>query len=829
MYIKCNYELRFRQIYKEIDMSLSCIYKDIQNYIDSFEKELTGRRNIPFEKVLYRFEGDEPTKKFYDDSSWQETRLPHDYAIAQGFDKNNITGGSGGYVVSGKLWYRIYPGKLDSSLRYTLDFDGAGGAVKLFVNDRYIGEHPNGTTPFWFDLTPYFDYDGHDVITILCDTTLQPYSRFYGGLGLVRRLRLIENGRMHLIPGSLHARVTDIGETAEIEVHSQVSYLRNEGYARIDRFEGESNRSATFTIKTEIIDSDGNVAAESVIPMCLVHCTGRYDKVQNLTIKAPKLWSPENPNLYKVHTRIYAVGMLMDEEIIPLGIRKLEKDPVKGLFVNGRFEKFKGVCLHQDSGYYGAAVPAKEWVRRLVTLKGMGCNAIRTAHHPFHDEFYAVCDYLGLYVMDEAFDEWHRGWPRNYTDSPYGKNTYGYYLYFDQWAKTDVELEIKRARRHPSVVMFSMGNEIPDFYYDDSPEVYNELKAVVKKLAPSLWVTEGSEGQCNLPLNEDMLACSDIVGINYSDLRYHEQFYRPIHAKHPDWVMVGSENSHQGQHWKEIEKQNYATGIFIWTGMDYLGESGGFESPVNYAEDFPLEAYSHGSFSGKLDITVQPRDQFYFHKSLWTEEPMIHASVLVNEYYPWHFYSKMETVPHWNWKNGETITLYIMTNCDEAAIVLNGKEIDRKKRDSDSGMPVEFKLKYAPGELKAVGYNGGKEVCTDILKTYKEAAKLVLTADSECISPEGDFANIQIELQDEDGTRVWASDRKVTLEVEGAEIFAMNSANLADPSMQHGADSYYLYRGRAQAAIVSGKEGTIRVKASCPGAEDAVIEINCAE
>lgn len=809
-------------------MELTRQFSAMKEYLDSFTDGLVSRKVTEFKSARFFFGDADPAFKAFDDSQWQSVDLPHDYAVTKGFDENRITGGSGGYVLSGIAWYRIHLGELNCHNRFTVMFDGTGGKCDIWINDIYLGTRPTCHAPFWFDITPHLAFDGTDVITVKCDTSLQPYSRFYGGLGLTRSVKLVENGRVHLIPGSLYARQFFKDDEAEIEVHSEVSFLRDESYARTDLFEGESNRTARFVVITTVIDEDGNVAGESVMPACLVHCTGNYKLKQKIVINDPVLWSPENPYIYKIHTKIASMGRIYDDEIIPLGIRKLEKSAETGVLINGSPVKFKGVCLHQDSGYFGAAVPMKEWVRKLTVLRNMGCNAIRTAHHPYSDLFYSVADRMGFFVMDEAFDEWHRAWPRNYSDSSGGKNTYGYYLYFDQWARTDIEAFCKRNRRHPSVVMFSLGNEIPDYYYDDSPEIYSELKAVAKKFAPDLWLTEGSEGQCNLPLNEDMLELSDIVGLNYSDLRYHEKFYRPVHDKHPEWVMVGSENSHQGQHWKEVEKQTYVTGMFIWTGADYLGESGGYNVPSVYAEDYKGKELCHGSNSGKIDLTLYPKVSYYYQKMMWNDEPMVYPCVKLAEYDPWHFGSRMQARALWNYEDGKKITLYVMTNCDEAEIFLNDVFVARAKNDPDSAMPIEQDMIYHPGVLKVVGYRSGKRVCENTLSTYSEPGIIEPCPDSVEIQSGGDMVTVQFELRDKNGTLCQLSDRALKISVDNGEIFAVTSGNLADPSCNFGTDEFTLYRGRAQATFRSCEKGDMVIHASCNGIvmDDLVITVS---
>ncbi|MBE5759322.1 MAG: glycoside hydrolase family 2 protein [Clostridiales bacterium] len=800
-------------------MDLTALYSKVQQYLDHFRNDLRARKIRTIKEADFYF-GERK-----EDAVWEKVRLPHDYAIRCGFDESRPTGGSGGYVISGIAWYRLYPGELDGHKRYTLCFDGTGGAADVWVNDRYMGPHPNGTVPFHYDITPYLQFDGSDVILVKCDTSLQPYSRFYGGLGLTREITLVENGRVHLMPGALNARMTKLDGKAEVEVYSEISFLRDELNARLDPFEGESNRSARFLVRTDIIDKDGNIAATNSLGECLVHCTATFKLTQKLTIENPILWSDEEPNLYRVHTQVFCGGKIVDDEIIPLGLRKLEKSPEKGLLVNGKATLLRGFCLHQDGGYYGEAVPMKEWVRRLSALREMDCNAIRTAHHPYPDLFYAVCDYMGFYVMDEAFDEWHRAWPRNYSDTKGGKNTYGYYLYFDQWARTDTKSAVIRNRRHPSVIMFSLGNEIPDYYYDDSVETYAELKAIVKKYAPDLWVTEGSEGQCNLPLNEDMLSLSDVVGLNYCEMRYHEKFYQPMHAKHPDWVMVGSENCDMGQHWREVEKQSYAIGMFFWTGIDYLGESGGSENPCVRADDFNGEKLCHASNSGKLDITLGKKAMFYYRKSLWAKEPMVYAAVKLREYDPWNFGSRMQARPLWNFEQGKKLTVYIMTNCEEAELILNGKKLGKYKNAPETAMPIEVDVDYIPGELKVIGYNKGKAVCENRIATYGEPKKLLIEPDCTKLSGAEDIVTLRFSLVDENGEVCQISDRKVTVEAENGELLAICSGNLADKQSWYGTNSYTLYRGTAQASFMSKDAGKMIIKASCEGAEDAMIEI----
>ena len=798
-------------------------------HVSSLYEDLSCRRVQPLRQG-WRFHFGEALgaqDPAYDDRAWSSVQVPHDYAITQGFEEGRPTTGSGGYVQSGVAWYRLHLDIPDGSRRYILHFDGVQQNAQVYLNGVFLGQHPNGATPFWYDVTPFANFGGDNVLCVRADSSLQPFSRFYGGLGICRDVALVETGPVYLRPFGLYAAVQTLSDTSvTIRVTADLGLGRNEALCRAVDGEGERNLSAPCQIRTRVYGPDGQCVSEGESRPATLTTTNRVTLQQELSWEQPQPWLPESPALYTVHTEVLSEGVVTDDSRIPLGLRVISYD-AQGFYVNGKAYKFKGACIHQDLGFYGAATPLKAWLRALTDLKDMGCNAVRTAHHPFPAVFYHACDVMGLMVMDEAFDEWHRTWRRSYSETPSGKNTYGYYLYFDQWAETDVAAMVLRDRNHPSVVLWSLGNEVPDFYFDDGVDVMRRLHDTVRRYDITRPTTEGAEGQCNLPLNEELLDVTDIQGLNYTDLRYREKFYDPMHDKHPDWLMVGSETTHQPYHWQAVARSPYACGQFIWTGIDYLGEAHGRKLPEAVAApDFTGKRLIFGSMNAPIDNIGQPRSAFYYRRSLWDETPMVHLSVNVGPFDPWQLFGLLPAVDAWNWRLGSLIHVYCFTTCEEVDVTLNGRPVAHLIRDPQDVMPLCFHINFEPGTLHAVGRIGEEIVCEHDLVTYGAPHHLSAEWDEAPLAAGGDTLEVLFTLRDEAGQVVQASDRQVTVRAEGAAaVEAMNAGNLSDPSNYY-ADHYTLYRGRVKALLRSGAQaGEATLTASCPGVPELTVTI----
>ena len=561
---------------------------------------------------------------------------------------------------------------------------------------------------------------------------------------------------------------------------------------------------------------------------------------QKITVSSPALWSLETPNMYSLHSVIVDKGKVLDEVTSSFGIRNIKYDVNKGFLLNGKHVKMNGVCLHHDAGSVGAAVPEAMWVRRLQLLKDMGCNAIRTSHNPVAPEFLDLCDRMGFLVLDEIFDEWKSG-----------KVKYGYSNYFDQWSQHDLVGFIHRDRNHPSVVMWSAGNEIGEQKQPKGYEILRPLIETFHREDPTRLVTTGNDniaadnGSARLPF----LQMLDIVGYNYVD-RWHERrelFYSIDRHDHPDWKMVGTESvsipgirgSYYGggfggidssvirpanmssviraeQLWKYVSIHDYVIGDFMWTGIDYLGEA-----------RWPNKNAS----SGVIDLCGFPKDAYYFYQSQWTPKPMIHL------------------FPHWNWEGNEGKVIQVMayTNCDSVELFVNGKSFGIKAlefpRQGNSGgwnrydrppvntttgdLHLVWDVPYEPGTLKAVGRKGGKVVVEEEIHTTGMPAAIRLSVDRNTINADpSDVAHVKVEVVDENGYVVPDANNLIQLTVEGAgNLIGFDNGNPRDSTSMKSSQRR-TFNGLALAVIQSdSKPGSIRVQASPPTFKGASLEI----
>ncbi|GLX65790.1 glycoside hydrolase family 2 TIM barrel-domain containing protein [Paenibacillus glycanilyticus] len=779
--------------------------------------------------------GDAPGAQasLYDDSAWRIVQLPHDDSAESDFDAAYP---ANGYVRSGVLWYRTSfasPQQHGGGKRYLM-FDGAAMNAEVWVNGRCLGTHPYAFTPFWHDLTPHLLPEGEEnILAVKVDASLQPFGRSYQGNGLFRRVQLIVTSPLHIDIWGVVARTETVdSEGAAISVATSVSagrYPETKWNAFVWQGNGMADNneiSKNCRLRTTILDpEDREVAiaeAEAIVPQF-----GKHRFEQQLRVLEPALWSPEQPNLYRVRSVLFVEDEPADDVLTPLGIRTLSFTAGDGFELNGVETKIKGVCLHQDAAIFGGAVQTPTWASRLAMLKEAGCNAVRTSHHPFPTEFYHACDYLGMMVMDEAFDEWRLGWDRGYSDSPYGKNVYGYYLYFDQWHETDLRAMLRRDRNHPSIIMWSVGNEIPDLYFDEGIPLLRRLVDICKEEDDSRPVTVCAEGNHLLPLREGIMDLVDVPGYNYVASREGDAYYERLHAERPDRALLGSETEFEPEHWKRIMQNRYVIGQFLWVGIDYLGEGAdvlGEDSALGNTFDISaLAGGRRGWGFGLIDSVGTPRGEYYYRRSIWSDEPFIGLAVKQPVPAAGETYAYMNSQLHWNWNEGERKTVYVFTNCDAAELFLNGRSLGVVEKDAESYRAIELDVDYVPGTLAAVGMNEGQRVCEDMLVTAGVAARLELSCDSDRLSADGrDFAELRIVVVDKDGRLVPDAAHLISVSVQGSgSLLGVYSADVTS-SENYRSSSCRAYRGIAAAIVRAGHEpGTIAIEVSAPGLASA--------
>jgi beta-galactosidase len=763
----------------------------------------------------------------FDDSGWRSLDLPHDWSIEGPYDESAPTGGRGGYLPTGIGWYRRAFTLPDGSQgrRVSIEFDGVYQNSDVWINGRHLGGRPNGYISFHYDLTPHL-VEGENVVAVRVDNSRQPNSRWYSGSGIYRHVWLTVTNPLHI--GHWGTYVT----TPEVDAASALVAVRT-------RIVNDGSGERHGTLRSAILDASGAELAGSEASFVLA-AGEETDIAQQFPVAAPALWSPDTPALYTLRTTVLdPSGRAVDETDTPFGIRSIAFDADRGFLLNGARVKMLGVNLHHDGGPVGAAVPEAVWERRLKLLMKMGVNAIRTAHNPPAPEFLDLCDRLGLLVMDEAFDEW-----------THGKVEYGYHRYFDEWAERDLVDFMRRDRNHPSVVLWSLGNEIGEQHAPGGHEVLRMLVEIAHREDPTRPVTTGNDhiyaddGATTL----EFLELLDVVGYNYVD-RWHERrelYAAPDRYAHPDWKLIGTESGpvwgtrgeysvgddpdrvqpwytvgmiRAEQLWRFVALNDYFAGDFMWTGIDYLGES-----------RWPRK----NSTSGQLDLVGFPDDGYFFYRSRWTEEPMIHL------------------FPHWNWpgREGRFIPVLAYTNCDAVELYLNGRLIGEKRlefpRQGTSGgwnsyerpqvfpttadLHLTWDVPYEPGVLRAVGKRNGEVVVTQEVRTAGSAAALRLSVDrSEIRAGIRDVAHVEVAVVDADGVVVPTANDLVRFTVEGpARLLAVGNGDPTDHS-PYQAQERRAFHGLLLAMIQSTNEaGVVQVRAQADGLEPASMEITVA-
>lgn len=743
-----------------------------------------------------------------DDSAWQEVTVPHDWAISQPFDLNMDmqwvqvkedgeaipklrTGRTGALPIFGVGWYRknLPITAADNSKRICVEFDGAMSASKIYLNGKYIGECPYGYSSFAFDVTDQVNFNGGDNVLAVRLENKPESSRWYSGAGIYRNVRLVKTNPTHVAHWGTYVTTPEI--TAKKAVVSVKTKINN------------STKDAKLT--TTVFDASGREVATVTTS---VTTGGESELEQRVTIQNPQLWSLENRNLYNAVSQVYVGKELVDRYETTFGVRTLRFDKDKGFFLNDKPIKMQGVCMHHDLGPLGAAVNHRAMQRQLEMLKEMGCNAIRTSHNPPDPYLLQLADEMGFLVQVEAFDEWKLG-----------KNKNGYNTSFDKWADRDLRSMIRRDRNHPSVVMWSIGNEIREQEDKNGKQVAQFLVDICKSEDPTRPTTAGFDRPVPAMTN-GLTDVVDLVGFNYKPF-----VYKSVHADHPNYVIYGSETastvSTRGEYkfpaaekkgawyWDyqmssyDLEYPNWAStpdtefeaqddnefifGEFVWTGFDYLGE------PTPYNEGTPAKS----SYFGIVDLAGLKKDRFYLYQSKWSDKPVLHL------------------LPHWNWEDreGKNIPVMCYTNYPKAELFVNGKSMGVKEKNNlskyDRYRLIWDNVTYQPGEIKVVAYDAsGRAVAQQVIRTAGEPAKIRLTADRSQISADGkDLSFVTIEILDRDNNLCPRSGNMLFFQVSGAgELAAVCNGNPID---QTSFSSNYMraFNGKMVAIVKSDLKG----------------------
>ena len=722
----------------------------------TFSESKAGREIIPFDEGWRFWLGDDPAAKQpgFDDSHWRTLNLPHDWSIEGPVNLPPSGENNGGYFTHGIGWYRKnFNAPLDKKV--VVEFDGVYMNSEVWINGQFLGRRPYGFIGFRYDLTEYLKKDGSsNIIAVRVDDSAEPSLRWYAGSGIYRHVRLITTEYTHFrLDGGITITTPEVSTDKAVV---KADYIIDPNFFTDQELRDWTKnpwkvkpQSKDIILRSSVLSSDGAVLATSESNLALQSMHPGQHASQQITLLEPRLWSNNSPNLYQLRSTLILDGRTLDETVTTFGIRKLEFDPDRGLFVNGKSVKLKGVCLHQDGGSFGNAVPTAIWAYRLGLLKEMGCNAIRTSHHPFAPEFYDLCDQLGFYIFDEAVDEWTRDWTLNYTENNRGKAKFGYHLYFNQWYETDLRAMLRRDRNHPCVILYSIGNEVPDQFNDDGWKIAKKLVDICHEEDPSRMATSACD-QSFVSSRNGFMDQLDIAGYNYIDRLYGDSTYVPEHRRFPHRLFLGTETSGQIHYWLGVRDNDYVIGDFIWTGIDYLGET----------DSLP----KRGNNSGFLDLAGGKKPGFFQRSAYWNDKPVLQLFVFTGEK-PKHPWYSNPALFKWNWPEKSELTVRAATNCDEVELFLNDHSLGRKAVSHDV-YACDWIVDYKPGKLRAIGYSKSRQVATSELFTTGKATKLRITQLPLPIAD--DLVLYEITVTDNSCLKVIDAINAITIQVEGA-------------------------------------------------------------
>jgi beta-galactosidase len=738
-----------------------------------FKSEANPRQKILFDFEWKFYRGDVKYAQLADfnDSTWRTLDLPHDWSIEDipgtdsPIDSAAIGGISTGYYVGGTSWYRktFEVPENWSDKKITVYFEGVYMNADVWLNDTHLGNHPYGYTAFEYDITELVKTAEKNVIAVLVKNEGRN-SRWYTGSGIYRHVWLNVTELVCVKTWGVSITTPDVSkERATVNIQTQIK--------------NESSENQSVQVVTRILNGSGIEIAKKQNSQQINTATDISDK-QSFQIESPELWSTQEPNLYTAIIEISdEKGKLLDKVIEKFGIRSIEFSVEKGFLLNGVPTLLKGGCMHHDNGPLGAAAYDRAEERRVELMKASGFNAIRCSHNPPSEAFLDACDRLGMLVIDETFDMWRK--PKNPQD---------YHLYFDDWWKKDVDAMVLRDRNHPSIIMWSVGNEIPERGEPEGAETSKMLVEYLKQLDSTRPVTAAVNGLG--PDKDPYFATLDISGYNYSAGGDHGQksIFEKDHERVPDRIMYCSESYPLEAYsaWMDAVKYPYVLGDFVWTGFDYLGEASiGWRG---YPHDENFFPWNH-AFCGDIDICGWKRPQSFYRDVLWEFGDQLSIFVIppkpsfpVKEnrasWSKWHWH---DHVAEWNWEGWENqpLTVNVYSGHEKAELFLNGKSLGVKETNHKNQFIATWQVPYQSGELKAVGYDGEKEKATHILKTAQSPVQLKLTADRLEIQSNGqDLSFITVEVLDENGIRNPMAENLVNFEISGpGKIVAVASSN----------------------------------------------------
>lgn len=734
----------------------------------------------------------------FNDSAWRKLDVPHDWSIEGPFDEKNPAGGAGGFLPTGIGWYRKHftlPADF-AQKRVFIDFDGVMANSDVWINGVHLGKRPYGYVSFRYELTDRLLFGNKtNVLAVRADASAQPASRWYAGAGIYRHVRLVITEPVQIAHWATFVTTPQVSLNKAL-VHVQTTVTN------------QSSTASTVSVHWTILSPEGKTLSDADSRSASIPSTGLAEFQQDLTIKNPQHWDLDHPVLYRLVAQLEtsAKSPPLDQETTAFGIRDAHFESTTGFWLNGHNMKIKGVCLHHDAGALGAAVPLRAWERRLEILKSLGCNAIRTAHNPPAPEFLDLCDRMGFLVMDEMFDCW-----------TVGKNRYDYHIYFNEWSKIDARETILRDRNHPCIVVYSAGNEIHDTPKAElAKQILSGLVEVFHETDPSRPVSQALfRPNVSHDYDNGLADLLDVVGQNY-----RENEILAAHDSKPGRKILGTENGHDRKVWLALRDNPPYAGQFLWSGIDYLGES----------RRWPVIAAG----SGLLDRTGTPRPRAFERQSWWSDKPMVYICRRIEpenvtpsdpSFNP--LMRRQSQLSDWTPRNSDSHdeSVEVYSNCEQVELLLNNKSLGSKSLPADAS-PRIWKVPFERGTIKAIARNHGRVVASHELHTAGNPAKIVLKSDRSSLFPDwDDLAYLEATVVDKDGIPVPDAADLISFRISGpGRILAVDNADNSSHEPFH-AMIRHAYQGRCFAIVRADSPGKIVVDASAQALAPASAKI----
>lgn len=748
----------------------------------------------------------------FNDNAWRNLDLPHDWSIEGSVSPKNPTGGAGGYFPTGIGWYRktfkVAPEWKGKSI--SVYFEGVYMNSEVFINGKSLGIRPYGYSSFRYDLSPYLDFNRENVIAVRVDNSQQINSRWYSGSGIYRHVWMDVTNPLHIADWGVAITTTEVSsKQASVQVKATIK--------------NETDFPQHITVNTRLLSGSFKGAGNNVTKLALP-AHSEKEVTQIIKVSKPLLWTPETPYLYHAQIQVLKGDEKIDETKTTLGVRSIKFTPENGFQLNGKTVKISGGCVHHDNGCLGAAAFDRAEERKVELMKAAGFNAVRTSHNPPSEAFLEACDRLGLLVIDEAFDGWR-----------VGKNKYDYSVYFDKWSKRDLETMVLRDRNHPSIFMWSIGNEVVERNKPEAVVTAKMLAGIVKAIDSTRPVTSaivnwGNDWESLDPL----MAAHDVCGYNYQ-----LQGAPADHKRVPSRVIFQTESYPRDAfaNWKLVQNNNYIIGDFVWTAIDYLGESG--IGRWYYSGDVPGEHWEndffpwHGAYCGDIDLTGWRKPISHYRSMLYNDNEKLYMAVREPKPEPLEiketWWSVWPTWESWTWPDfeGRKLDVDVYSKYPKVRLYFNDKLLEEKPATVNQEFKATFSVPYTPGTLKAVGVENDKEIESTTLQTSGSAAKVRLIADRKQLLPNGqDLSYVSIEITDKDGVLQPNASDRLQFKIEGPGVIAgVDNADVKDTDPYTG-NSRKAWHGRAMVVIKSTHNaGDIKLTVSSASLSEATITV----